>query len=364
MQYNITTRKKDRGIQYIIQYKDNSGMWKQKSKQGFAKVGDAKAAALEEVKNLEKEIQQKSSLNKEYEGKTFKDFSDMYIDHITLHKEGNTVKGYIAAFNAFSGLYDKKMADIDPADIQKRVDKMIKSGLSSTTIKQYLARMRTAFNYSIKPLRMIISSPIVDIEVAKQKSKPDKRALTQRELEDLLLKIKKEKNQLISLLAAKCGLRIGEIVGLTWDDIDNKKCIINVRQQWKTKSNGGDGFNYDYGELKSKNSTRKVPIPPDVMNALKLYNNRNPINYDNRIFCIKNTATICNTLLYIYKKAGYDISVHELRHTYATTLIANGVDFKTAAYLMGHDVKQTLETYSHVTEDMIKNATNLINKIL
>lgn len=46
MQYNITYREKDKGIQYIISYKDRSGRWRQKSKQGFAKMSEAKKAAL------------------------------------------------------------------------------------------------------------------------------------------------------------------------------------------------------------------------------------------------------------------------------------------------------------------------------
>ena len=46
-----------------------------------------------------------------------------------------------------------------------------------------------------------------------------------------------------------------------------------------------------------------------------------------------------------------------------TTLISRGVDFKTVAKLMGHDVEQTMKTYSHVTDEMMDNATQLINKI-
>lgn len=43
-------------------------------------------------------------------------------------------------------------------------------------------------------------------------------------------------------------------------------------------------------------------------------------------------------------------------------LASNGIDFKTASKLLGHDIEQTMKTYSHVTDDMLLNATNLINK--
>ena len=61
------------------------------------------------------------------------------------------------------------------------------------------------------------------------------------------------------------------------------------------------------------------------------------------------------------KSLGFNVCLHELRHTYATKLIASGVDFKTAAYILGHDVKETMNTYTHVTDSMLMNAKNIIN---
>ena len=55
--------------------------------------------------------------------------------------------------------------------------------------------------------------------------------------------------------------------------------------------------------------------------------------------------------------------ISELRHTYATMLIGNGVDFKTAASLLGHDVEQTMKVYSHVTNDMLEKTRNIIENI-
>ncbi|SFC21403.1 Phage integrase family protein [Clostridium uliginosum] len=63
-----------------------------------------------------------------------------------------------------------------------------------------------------------------------------------------------------------------------------------------------------------------------------------------------------------FKKLGFNITIHELRHTSATKLIV-GIDFKTAAKLLGHYVKETMKTYSHVNDDMMQRATDLIGKI-
>ncbi len=55
--------------------------------------------------------------------------------------------------------------------------------------------------------------------------------------------------------------------------------------------------------------------------------------------------------------------MHMLRHTYATNLIANGIDFKTAPTILGHDVKVTMRIYSRVTDNIMKSAASKINAI-
>jgi len=154
-------------------------------------------------------------------------------------------------------------------------------------------------------------------------------------------------------------LRIGEICGLTWKDIDFANKSIDVNKQWIKDKKGIWGF----GELKSSNSYRVVPMPQIVCKELQNLRSYSPIDINGRILRVKNTTSFSANLIAYYKKNGFDISVHELRHTYATNLIANGIDFKTAAKFLGDDVKETLGTYSHVNDDMIKIATNIIEKI-
>lgn len=163
----------------------------------------------------------------------------------------------------------------------------------------------------------------------------------------------------MSLIASKTGLRLGEILGLTWNDIDDQKCLINVNKQWKRLKDGKFGF----GDLKSSNSKRIVPIAPNIIRELIKYKNEFPLNINNRLFNNIDNNNISRNLAKNYKLLGYDINIHELRHTYSTMLISNGVDFKTAAKLLGHDVEQTIKTYSHVTDDMLSNASKIINSI-
>ncbi len=226
---------------------------------------------------------------------------------------------------------------------------------------------------------LITLLPTKNIKIAKIKKDTEKRALTKQEADKLLVDIAESKYYLVSLIALKCGLRIGEILGLTWDNIDIKNSVIRVTRQWKLISEKG----YGLGSLKNKNSNREVPIPIKVLHILKnkkdidcpenstaskvvpIVNNNKRIKEENkRVFTFRNTTSVSICLNALLKRNGHNITVHELRHTYATNLIANGVDFKTAAMLLGHTVEQTMRTYSHVNSDMIKRATNIINDIL
>lgn len=380
MQYNITYRIKDESWQFIISYKDNDGKWKQKSKQGFPlkkstqksnkKVSEekdkkpqipqeVKEAAIATLEELKKKIGLSIDLNKEHDGITFKQYTKMFIEHEKLYKENNTVRGYDIAINAFEGLHKLELTKITNTDIQRCIDELIKSKKANSTIKIYLARVSIVFDLAINLSKILIESPVKNITLPKDKANTEKKALTKLELDTLLSRISNRKYYIISLIASKCGLRLGEILGLTWEDINEKKCTITVNKQWKYLKTG----KYGSGPVKSINSNRVIPISPKVLAELLEYDKETPRNIDKRIFDNKYNDSVIKSLIRIYKAAGFDISIHELRHTFATNLISNGMDFKMAADLLGHDVKETYKTYSHVNSDMREKAAEIINLI-
>jgi integrase len=359
MQTNITTRKKDKGWQYIISYKDDSsGKWKQTSKQGFRGSREAKAAADKALEDLKDELEEKAKLNIKYEDITFKDYKEKYIERQRLYKEGATIESYKSSLGKFSKLYDKPIKEINNDDIQECIDEMIKQRLCISSIKTYLGKLNVFLNDAVDR-KAISKNPIEKIIMPKEKSQEEKRALTLSEYEDLLRKLKNRKYYIMSLLAGSCGLRLGEILGLTWDDIDLKNNTIIIRQQLKVLSTGDIGI----GDVKSDNSDRIVPINPKISKRLTTFKLENPIRTDKRIIPFKNPRSTSSNMKRAFKKIGYDISIHELRHTYATLILSNGVDYKTAAGILGHDVKVTMSTYSHVTDDTMAKAKEKINKI-
>lgn len=361
MDYNVTYRKKDRSIQCIISYKDENGKWKQKSKQGFKAQKEYKSWIDKVVDELEKQIKLNKKIDPTLKDITFKELIDKFIAHKELHREHSTVITIKTAYNKFKHLDDMKVTDISKADAQHCVDLMVKEGLAISTIEMNIARIKTAFNYAIEGLEMIEKNPVDKITIPEDKKSEQKiKALTKAQLDNLFNRIEEPIFKLISMIAGTCGLRIGEIMGLTWDDIDLKNSTLTVNKQWKLIK----GWKYEMGDVKRKKSNRTVPIPEKTLNELKSYKKLYPIHTTKRIFYHRiNNGSVGTDLSKIYNKLGYDITVHDLRHTYATHLIANGLDFKTAAQLMGHDVQETIKTYSHVTDDMMERATDVIGKI-
>ena len=359
MQYNITYRKKDGGWQYIISFKEN-GKWKQRSKQGFRTRGMAKVAADKRLEELKEGWKNKAKVPKEYEKITLNEFAEMFLSDEKIHKEKNSLIIYKNTFKKFSSLGDKLLSEIRPRDIQKCIDNMIENGYKTTTVKLYTSKLSTTFNRAINFYELITENPIKNIRYPEEKKEDNKkRALTKAEFYSLLNHIDNPQSYIATFIAGACGLRVGEIMGLTWDNVDLKNNILTVNKQWKRLKDGKVGM----GALKTKNSNRVVPIPPKLSAALKKYRKDNPTDIQNRVIIYKSLSSLSGDTARKYKKAGYDISIHDLRHSYATALIANGVDFKTTAKLLGHDVEQTIKTYSHVTDEMLNKATSTVNSI-
>lgn len=364
MDYNITYREKDGGWQYIISYKDDK-KWRQKSKQGFEKKKDAKAAAEKHLDELRKEMELTSKVEPQYKGITFGKFAEDLIECEKPHKTANTIMTMESAEEKFNDMKNIPIVELKNSDIQKCVNKMLENGLKISTIKTHLAKIKYILNQAVVPCRIILISPMQDIKLPAMQYREESvvKALENHEIQEFLNLLKSKKTTLkyyyLCFFALSTGLRRGELLGLTWDNVDFKNREVHVVRQWKLLDDGKEGF----GTLKKKNSKRVVPVSENTIEILSEYRKVfNVVNIDNRIFPLS-AEVLTTNISSISKKIDFKVNIHMLRHTYATNLIANGVDFKTAAAILGHDVEMTMRVYSHVTNDMMKKAAEKINNI-
>lgn len=360
MDYNITYREKNGGIQVIVSYKDGNNKWRQKSKQGFEDSRAGKKQAKEYANKIVNELKEILDLGilQEVEHLTIGELKQEFLDHIKLHREYGTWKGYKESLDSFK-IDDIEIKKLKLFHIQQCVNELIELSATST-VKRKIGIFNTMLRFANSQYNLPIIS-LKQIIIPNKSSGITKRALTIEEQKNIL-NLYRDKNidyYIGILLALKAGLRIGEIMGLTWDDIDFKNSTISIDKQWKINKKTNS---YYFGTTKSKNSNRIIPISTTTASELYRIKQLGIINEYRRLMTNNNTSSITvNLNRHLTRNAG--ISIHELRHTYATNLISNGIDFKTAAKLLGHDIEQTMRTYSHVTDDMIKNAANIIDKL-
>lgn len=166
----------------------------------------------------------------------------------------------------------------------------------------------------------------------------------------------------LGIILAMClGLRIGEVCGLKWEDIDFKSNSLEINRSvnrlYNSSTNNSEIF---IGAPKTAKSKRKIYLTEKIVNILKL---KMPEKIQN-IYIIsgrekplepRNMRAFFDRLL---KKLNIEhIKFHELRHTFATRAIENNIDPKTVAEIMGHEnCNITLDIYTNCTEKMMRNA--------
>ncbi|MDD6386623.1 MAG: site-specific integrase [Lactobacillus equicursoris] len=151
------------------------------------------------------------------------------------------------------------------------------------------------------------------------------------------------------LVIAKTGLRFGEALGLTKNDIDLEHQTINVDKTWDYKSYSG-GFR----PTKNTSSVRKVSI--DWKLAMQLNQVIQDFPEDKPLFAQKRVfnSTVNNILKKYCEELGITvISVHGLRHTHASLLLFAGVSIASVAKRLGHaDMTTTQQTYLHIIQEL------------
>ena len=325
MEYHFTYRQKDKGVQVILSYKDSKGRWKQKSRQGFKTKKFAQAAGdkmLDEIKESALNV-----VDESMKDVTLREVFELFLLENKAVLEYNTRAVYSSALIAFKDIADMPVSMIQHQDIIKCLSQM---PFAVSTKKVYKGKLNRILKYAIYPCHIISNNPVEGIQTEKDKRQRKVCILEYSDFKNLLY-FAKEYNYMAYVkiaIAGYAGLRYGEILGLTWNTVDLKNGRISVETQLSAIGKK----KYGLKPTKSMNGYRVIPIPPDLITILKTYHQSVPERLDRHLFNDKTNSTF--TVNYVIRKSGNkNMSIHSLRHTYATRLLANGVDVKTVAAL-------------------------------
>ena len=158
------------------------------------------------------------------------------------------------------------------------------------------------------------------------------------------------------LLCLFTGLRVGELCGLKWGDIDFKNETVSVQRTVQRVNKHGKS-EIVIGSPKSKSSNRTIPIPNFLLAILKTKRKGDDFYIITGTCKPTEPRTMQNRFKAILKICGIrNVNFHLLRHTYATVCIESGFDPKTLSELLGHaDANITLNQYVHSSMQMKKN---------
>lgn len=267
------------------------------------------------------------------------------------------VKKHIIPF-----LGDRKMVRLDTRDINEFIQYLQTQSLSSTTIRGIITVLKYALNQACKEKYLVIN-PCENATLPKVKTTGIK-ALSIKQQNELERYALQEKECSPVILALYTGMRIGEISGLKWSDIDFDNNRIYVQRTLLRISceESMSRTRVVFSSPKTESSRRSIPLASNLKEYL--LENRKDTTSDFVISC-KNSFAEPRVINYRFKKitekSNLSIHFHVLRHTFATRCVEQGVDIASLSKLLGHSsIKMTLDIY---TDSMWENRQTAISII-
>jgi integrase len=355
--------------EYRIKYVDPvTGKVREKSKRGFASKKEAELAAAEVEKKLfigDVDVVKNSDI-------TVKDWIEQYLElygsqlrEITLKTRKTRLYNHI-----IPELGNYKLQKLTRMQYQKFINKKLDT-MKESTVKGLHATLMTIVNKAVEH-GIIDRNKFQGISISKGNEEEKIKFLTKEEVQKLLAVAKTfEFDEYMSVfILLRTGLRKGELLGLTWNDIDfdNKLMTIN-----KNRNHLGTF------PPKTKKSNRVISLDNRLVKELKrfqVWQMKNKLQFSgyqsndyvlvDRYGVPYHEYKINRILSNMAKKANLNkFGPHALRHTHAVMLLESGVDIKTVSDRLGHTtINMTADVYLHVSRKQEEEAVSKLERYL
>lgn len=328
---------------------------------------------------------------------TWKQWANMWVKLSYPSMGKSTQDMYSAALNHLSAWNDVKINKLQPINLSVIAEQMYADGYSKRTIKSVISVARQVSKLARKNHAMMINLA-EDVKPEKDASVKEVTAISPEE-EELIWSVKPlpadnkmderraERLPLIrmwALMQLTCGPRREECAALEWKDVDLKDGILSINRAYCYAEK-------DFKGPKSKAGYRHIPMSERFVSELKTWKSKNSDSLLGRKYVFPgengvvsagqfrrlwdilidaiNGVTVSQRISVKRKRKGHieqislqhNFNSHQLRHTFATNCIAEGIDVRTVQYLMGHGTPQMTMKYADLSQAALSEVKEKIN---
>jgi integrase len=273
----------------------------------------------------------------------------------------STIRSYSSALDLYviRDLGGARLSEIRRIDLQDLADRLHARGLDGSTIRNALMPLRAIFRRAVHRGEIAVN-PTVGLDLPAVRGRRDRiaSAVEANALVDAL----PVGDRSVWAAAFYGGLRLGELRALRWEDVDLDAGVLRIERSWDPKA----------GPVapKSRAGTRVVPVPSVLASELRAHQMRSG-RRDGLVFGRTsdlpfNPSSLSTRAKKAWSAAGMAvITLHEARHTYASLMIAAGVNAKALSTYMGHSsITITLDRYGHLMPGNEEQAAELLDAYL
>lgn len=314
-----------------------------------------------------------SSLDKstEVQDMTFKELCDKHYEYQLGNVKDTTLRNYQNRRQHMSMFDNIKMKDLNIDHFEAWKKEINSLGLETTTKNDLYKYFKIILNYGTKWYNYnFISIKLKMTNFNNPNERRKERLFWTKEEFDRFISVETD----LRFRAAfetlyYCGLRSGELRGLTWTDIDfmNKELSVN-----KNITTNLDGKKYIVTSPKTKSSYRIIPMPDVLVEDLRKLRQEqdNYSGFNNNWYVFGSYEPLGKSRLRTRKNKNCELAgvkqirIHDFRHSCASLLINNGANIKLVASYLGHaKIEETLNTYAHMFKGRLDDIVGTINKL-
>ena len=302
-------------------------------------------------------------------------FIDLYNEFYEYKKDkvkNTTLRSYSVNIKELKEFYNIRIRDLKLAHYlawRKRISDL---NLADKTKNGYYKLLKTILNYGTKWHDFNFTAIYNKMEKFQNPNKLPKEMefYTWEEFKQFVSVIKDMKDICLFETLYYCGLRRGELRGLSWDNISFEDKTISVVKNVVNEK--GDSGYWAITTPKTRTSTRTIPTPDRLIEHLTEYKEycKKQYNFNEKWFVYGDNAPIHPDALrrrkneYARLAKLKQIRIHDFRHSCASLLINNGASIMVVAKYLGHaKIDETLNTYSHLFKNKLDEIVDTMNKL-